>query len=577
MINLKSWKTFIFFAKAYPTRGIFMVSALVVAGLLEGIGIMALLPLVAILTEQSALQSGVVSDIIQNIFHFLGLEVSIGPILLFIVTIIILKSLITMLAMTQVAYSSSHVCTDLRLAYLRSVLKSSWKHFTGLQSGSSANALGTEAQRAAYSFMHGCYALSWSIQVLVYTTIAFLISWKLTLSAVAAGFVMVFLLSSLVRTGRKAGNDQTKVLDSVLARITDTLYGAKPLKAMGKTDNLLSIMEQDAVKLRSVQRRMDISVHAIRVLSEPIMVIFMSIGIYGILSYGSLPVAELLFLALLFLRMVMKISTVQSAYLSMATNESALWSLRAKIDAAATAVDYNEGKIKPTLKKGIKFKNISFSYDDEPILNDISLELPSRGFYVIFGPSGAGKTTFLDLTTGLHQPVSGEIEIDNHPLQSIDMNEWRHKIGYVPQDVLLFHDTVANNVTLNSPDITKNQIVEALKTADALGFVEKMEHGLDTIVGERGTKLSGGQRQRIAIARAIIDHPSLLILDEATSALDKETEQELLKTVKSLSKDILVLAISHDPASLTMADKVFRLENKKLEEVTPEKLARMAG
>ena len=453
MIKLESYKTFLYFAKAYPARSLFMIVALVTAGLLEGIGVMALLPLVSILTEQDNLGNGAVFEIVSTMFYFLNLDVSIGPILIFIVVTIGLKALITMLAMAQVAYSSAHVCTDLRLEYLRHLLGASWKHFVALKSGTSANALGTEAQRSTTSFTQGCYVLSWTMQVIVYTVLAFLISWQLTLSAIFTGFIMVFLLSFLVRAGRKAGNEQTKVLDSVLTRITDTLYGVKPLKAMGKTDTLLSMMEDEAVTLQSAQRAVDMSRHAVRVLSEPIMVLFISIGIYAILVYGHLPVTELLFLALLFLRMVTKVSAVQSAYLSMAANDSALWSLIDKIDAAKKATDVDEGNLEPSFEKGIRLENISFAYDEKMVLDNISIDLPCHGLYVLFGPSGEGKTTLLDLIIGLHKPTSGQVYVDDHPLQKLDMNSWRSKIGYVPQDVLLFHDTIMNNITLNNPDI----------------------------------------------------------------------------------------------------------------------------
>ncbi len=572
MINSKSYETFLFFAKAYPARGIFMIFALLVAGVLEGVGIMALLPLVAILTEQTGVQSGMISEFMGRIFDVLHLEMSVGPILLFITILIASKSLITMLAMMQVSYSSSHVCTDLRLSYLRHVLKSNWQHFISIKSGASANALGSEALRATYAFMHGCYMLSWGIQVVVYAIIAFLISWSLTLSAVFAGGVMVLVLSVFVRIARKSGKEQTTILDAVLARITDTLYGAKPLKAMGKGDNLLSMMEQDTIKLQAAQRNTDIARHAVRVLSEPIMITFIVMGLYAILTFGDLPVAELLFLSLLFLRMVTKISAVQSAYLSMATNESALWSLQSKINAAKKSADCNQGVLEAVLKEGVQFKNISFSYGDQLIIDDLSLKIPATGFHVIFGPSGEGKTTLLDLMIGLHQPNSGEVLIDGQSLTNIKMESWRHKIGYVPQDVLLFHDSVINNVTLSDASITREDVIISLKTAGALAFVEAMENGLETIVGERGSKLSGGQRQRIAIARAIVARPSLLILDEATSALDIETEKSLLKTVKLLSKETLVLAVSHNPASLTMADSVFKLQNSQLKKLSASEI-----
>ncbi|MGH1376940.1 MAG: ABC transporter ATP-binding protein [Alphaproteobacteria bacterium] len=544
-----------------------MIGALLIAGLLEGIGVMALLPLVSIMTEQESSNEGVVFQIIHTLFNTLGLTVTIGPILIFITGLIILKSIITMFAMAQVAHASAHVCTDLRLQYLQNLFAAKWKHFCDLQSGASANAIGIEAQRSAYCFMHSCYALSWMLQVIVYGVIAFLISWKLTIAAGFAGVLMVISLTYLIGTGRKAGNEQTKVLEQVLARITDTLFGVKPLKAMGKEQNLLSMIKGDVLALRSAQLRMDVSRHALRVLSEPVMVTFMAIGIFFILKYGNLPISELLFLALLFLRMVMKISAVQSAYLAMVTNESALWSLIDKIKEAKSMGSTRVGTKEPSLNDGILIKNVTFSHGTNLIFENLNLKLPSKGLHVLCGPSGEGKTTLIDLIIGLNFPDNGSVLIDGVDLTDINIKAWRERTGYVPQDVLLFHDTIANNIRLNDHNISDDEIIDVLKAVDAYDFVQKMDHGIDTIVGERGNKISGGQRQRIAIARAIINQPSLLILDEATSALDKQTEKDIVKTLKQLSEYILIVAISHNVASLEQADTITKIENGILEPI----------
>nr|MBI1231051.1 ATP-binding cassette domain-containing protein [Cytophagales bacterium] len=577
MLKLESWRTFLYFAKAYPFRGFLMVSSLVMAGFFEGIGVMALLPLVSILTDQSEQGDGLVSQSALAIFDFLSIDLSIGPILLFIVIAMILKACTTMFAMSQVVYASAHVCADLRNAYLSNLLKSSWWHFTNLQSGTSANAIGTEAQRAANCFMQACNAIAFAIQVVVYGALAFFLSWSLTLSAIIAGFIMVMLLSVLVRIARVAGDQQTKTLNAVLIHIVETLNNVKPLKAMGKSNNLLHIMEQDVDLLQKAEIRLDLARQALRIMSEPVMVFFVCVGIYVILTYGNFPIAELLFMSVLFLRMVTKVTAVQNAYLSMAANDSAFWSLLGKINAAKQVEDYFGGKEKVSLSRNIRLEDISFFYDNQAVFENISFDLPAKGFFVLFGPSGEGKTTLLDLIIGLHKPTSGTIYIDGVSLNNLDKQHWRAQIGYVPQEVLLFHDTVANNVTLNEKNVSPEEIERALKMAGAHHFVQGMEKGVETVVGERGSKISGGQRQRLAIARALLNHPSILILDEATSALDRDTEKEILRTVKGLSKTILVLLISHNPTAFEFADCIMRLENGNISEVPSEELKAIAG
>ena len=177
------------------------------------------------------------------------------------------------------------------------------------------------------------------------------------------------------------------------------------------------------------------------------------------------------------------------------------------------------------------------------------------------GPSGAGKTTIVDLIVGLIRPNSGEVWMDDVPLADVDFHAWRGKIGYVPQETILFHDTILANVTLNQPGFKASDAEAALRVAGAWNFIAAMPEGLYTPAGERGGKLSGGQRQRIAIARALIREPELLILDEPTTALDPSTEAEICETLRKLSGSVTIFAISHQPALMEVADIVYRVED----------------
>jgi ATP-binding cassette subfamily C protein len=180
----------------------------------------------------------------------------------------------------------------------------------------------------------------------------------------------------------------------------------------------------------------------------------------------------------------------------------------------------------------------------------------------VIGPSGAGKTTLVDLVSGLLRPQQGDVLIDDVPMAQMDVRFWRRQIGYVPQDTVLLHDSILANVTLGDPALGETEAEKALFAAGAWDFVAAMPDGLHTIVGERGSKLSGGQRQRIAIARALAHQPALLILDEATSALDPDSENAICRTLKNLRGKITILAISHQPALVTVADRIYSIREQ---------------
>jgi len=206
-------------------------------------------------------------------------------------------------------------------------------------------------------------------------------------------------------------------------------------------------------------------------------------------------------------------------------------------------------------------KDISFSYGGKKVLKNINLSIPKGAFLSIIGQSGAGKTTIVDLITGLLVPQKGEVCLDGIPLSQLDVKAWRQMIGYVPQETLLLHDSIFFNVTLGDKRFSRKDAEDALKKARAWEFISKMPDGIDTMVGERGGMLSGGQRQRITIARALVHRPELLILDEATSALDPSSELEICRVLEMLKGEYTILAISHREALLKAAEKAYLLRN----------------
>jgi ATP-binding cassette subfamily C protein len=245
----------------------------------------------------------------------------------------------------------------------------------------------------------------------------------------------------------------------------------------------------------------------------------------------------------------------------MRSYESAFWSLQAVIEEASRARETNPGGISPRLEKSVSLNNVNFGYGEALVLSNASLTVPAGSFTAIIGPSGAGKTTIADLIIGLLRPQHGEILIDNVPLEEVDLRQWRRMIGYVPQESFLLHETVLWNVTLGDPEVNEAEAEAALRAAGAWEFVAELPQQIHSSVAERGMALSGGQRQRIAIARALARRPKLLILDEVTNSLDPQTEAAICQTLQGLRGQLTILAISHQPAVVEAADRIYRIQN----------------
>jgi ATP-binding cassette subfamily C protein len=554
-------KLFVAFARAYPVQSALVLAALVLASLFEGLGLTTLLPALSSQAsgESDSPPSGI-SAAVARALAAVGLTPSVGVLLTLVVAGMTLKSVLVLAANRQVGYTVARVATDLRLGFIRSLLAARWEYYLRQPVGALANSLATEANRAAESYLYGATVIALVVQALVYALVAFLVSWQATLAALAAGALFVVAMNRLVHKSRRAGARQTRLLRSLLARLADNLQSVKPLKAMAREGLASTLLEGDTRELNRALRKEVFSKEALRALQEPMLALLIAIGLYVALVRFRMSLASVMLLAFLLVRVLLYLSRMQREYQKMVTCESAYWSLHAAIDAAAADSEHSPEGAVPALRHAIRFDDVGFRYRDAWVLRHLALTLPAGGITAIVGPSGAGKTTVVDLVAALVRPQEGEVIVDDLPLARADWRAWRRMIGYVPQDTVLLHDSVANNVTLGDPDLTREDAERALRAAGAWPFVAGLPEGIDTVVGERGGKLSGGQRQRVAIARALAHGPRVLILDEATSALDPETEAAICRTLEELRGKLTIVTISHDSPLVELADRVYRIE-----------------
>jgi subfamily B ATP-binding cassette protein MsbA len=232
----------------------------------------------------------------------------------------------------------------------------------------------------------------------------------------------------------------------------------------------------------------------------------------------------------------------------------------------------------PSVKGDIVYEGVSFQYEDTPVLKDIYFESKAGEITAFVGTSGAGKTTLLNLLPRFYDPTSGVIRIDGIDVKQVTFKSLRRQIGLVSQDVILFDDTIRNNIAYGAPKATEAEIIHAARAAHAHEFVMKTPMGYDTPIGERGLRLSGGERQRIAIARAILKNPPILILDEATSSLDGESERLVQDALTNLMQNRTTLVIAHRLSTIQNAHKIFVIDHGRIvEDGTHEDLLKLNG
>jgi ATP-binding cassette subfamily C protein len=558
------------FARAYPWQSLIVLLCLILAALLEGIGLSTVVPLMAVLTQGGVAEdpSAMERTALSALDRF-GLEPDLTPLVVIIAAAFTIKAALIILSKRQVGYTVAHVATDLRRGLLRALLSARWGYFARQPIGAAANAMATEANRSAVTYSLLAMVVTAALELCVYTVVALAISWKATLAAALTGMLALVGLNGLVRMSGRAGTRQTELLKSLLSRLTDVLAAFKLLKATGREQLVGPLLEEDTGKLNRQLRKRVLSREALRALQELFTVCFILGALWVGMEMANIAFASLAGLGIVFVRMLDRVNVIQRKYQSVVTEQSAYWSMREMIDRAEAEAEPEEGSRIPTFERAVTLEHVRVTYDDRVILDDANLEIPAREITAIIGASGGGKTTLVDLVTGLLQPDAGQVKIDGVPLPEVSLQAWRHALGYVPQETLLFHDSVLMNVTLGDPDLTEAQAVAALRDAGAWEFVSALPEGIHSSVGERGALVSGGQRQRIAIARALVHKPALLILDEATAALDPESEAAVWETVERLSGRMAVVAISHQPALTDVATRIYRIEDGKPLRIQP--------
>jgi len=559
------------FFRLYRRQTVVMLLAIIMAGLAESIGLVTLLPFLSVVVQgDSGASSATVAgsqagQIVVESLGFFGLEPRPGILLVIIIFTVLVKCILVLFSKKQVGYTVAHVATDLRLNLIRALLAARWEYYVRQPVGNLANAVATEAMRASQAYLCATTMAAMVFQAAVYLVVALLVSWEITLVSLAVALLLLFLLNRLVKKSRRAGSRQTDLLQLLLAQLTDSLQSIKPLKAMAREELADTILVRQTTRLNKALRQQVYSKAALKALQEPMVTLVMIVGLYVALAFLHMQMAAVMVLIFLLAKFLQQLSKVQQQYQKMVIFESAYWSLLDKIAEARQACEIAAGDRRPALKESICFQGIDFAYAETPILCQVNLSFPVGTITALVGPSGAGKTTILDLVTRLCQPRAGEIMVDDVPLADIDLRLWRKMIGYVPQEPLLLNDSVALNVTFGDPEISEAEVVQALKDAGAWEFVKAMPDGLESGVGERGERLSGGQRQRLAIARALVQKPELLILDEATSALDQASEAAICETLGQLKGKLTMIVVSHQPALAALADQVYHLEDGRVE------------
>lgn len=420
------------------------------------------------------------------------------------------------------------------------------------------------------------------LMVVFALSVVLAVSWKLTLATmiiVPPNALLVAFISKKLRRGSTRVQEQIGHLSSILQEI---ISGIRIVKAFGAE-------AREAKRFGERNHRYFkafVKLKILEAMSSPVSeilgiltaVLILAIGGRLVLRGELSPDLLVMFLGLM-LWVIGPIKKLIKVYGSIQSSLAAAVRVFDVLDAPREPFDAEGRRDLAAPQQAIQFQHVGFSYDGvETVLDDVDFEVRAGQIVALVGPSGAGKSTLVDLVPRFQSPTVGRILLDGVDLQELHLRTLREQIGIVTQEVILFHDTVANNLRYGAPEADDAALEQAARAANAHDFIAALPKGYDTVIGERGTRLSGGQRQRLAIARAILKDPPILILDEATSALDSESELAVQEAMERLMAGRTTLVIAHRLSTITGADKIVVLEAGRIvESGSHDELMRSGG
>lgn len=490
----------------------------------------------------------------------------------FVVVTFFLKNLFRYLALFFSAPLKNGVVRDIRNRIYHKVVNLPLAYFSEEKKGDVIAKMTSDVQEVESSIMS-------SVEVVFKEpfTIIFFLGTLIVWSPELTMFVLVLLpVTGLVigRVGKSLKRSSKKVqkqMGILVSTMIETLSGLRIIKAFNAIDTSYEKFQRLNQEYKNQKVRMIRKQHLASPMSEVLgTLVMVTVIYYGgslVLSGGDLKADLFIGYIVVFSQLIQPSKALTSSVYMIQKGMAAVERIDTVLDAEETIAEKPNAVNLEKFEKQIEFQNVGFSYDDGvEVLSDVNLTVKRGKTIAIVGPSGAGKTTLVDLLPRFYDPCEGAVLIDG--IDTRDMKAWdlRAKLGIVTQEAILFNDTVYNNIAFGLKDVSEAEVMNAAKVANAHEFIVQMEEGYHTSIGEDGGKLSGGQRQRISIARAILHNPPILILDEATSALDAESEKLVQEALFKLMENRTSLIIAHRLSTIQYADEIVVMEGGKITE-----------
>jgi ABC-type multidrug transport system fused ATPase/permease subunit len=555
--------------KKYPRLAFWVLALSLIASVLEGFSIGALIPLIQLVGHDTLTLNNLIPfwDRLTPL-HQLRFS-PLTTILCLIFVLIVLRSLVHYWYIIFIHRITTRIRRDLQVELFDKLTSTHVAFFHFTKTGQVAATLQNYTEEIASSIFTTLHLTLIVTRLLVYLVVLALISYKVTFTIVGLAVLAIPGVIWILRRLRDISATTVKAAAQMQTHIQELFSGITLMKIFGMEEHERARFKKIADQIADVHIQAARYLNLITPWSEVLLAALIIGALVITLRVWHVDVASnlsfLLTYAYVFFRFFEQGNAILSG-ISKITHGSGHLKAYDRLMTKAQQHPQPTGiKRLGKLHHGIWLNNVSFAYTpSQPILHHISFHIPRGRMVALVGPSGSGKTTIANLVSGLYEPTDGAITVDDISMRDLDHHDWRSHIGYIAQETTIFNNTIQNNIRYGHPTASYEQVVAACQAAHIHDFVQSLPEQYDTVVGERGVRLSGGQRQRLAIARALIREPEIIIMDEATSSLDAATENEIQKSLQALFTTRTALVIAHRLATITRADNIILIHQGQL-------------
>ncbi|MFH1593940.1 MAG: ABC transporter ATP-binding protein [Candidatus Omnitrophota bacterium] len=562
-------KVLIFFYelfKKFPFLFILNTLVLLAVSVFGVLSFCSIAPIIDYFVSPGAQGISVLTQKIVTLFKSLGLPLTLGTYLVFFLLFQILRNAFYLLARWTALKTWNVVWRTIFVETLEKIFSARWLFFSSNRQGTLFNTLTRETEMVGQGFRSAVMLLSCFLQIIFYLSIPFYLSWQVTSISLMVSLLFAAPIYYLSGIGYNLGKEATNSSNELTHVMQESLSLAKLIIGFGNQKKNIEKTARSLYTLRKIVLKANTLKESIPLIYEPVGVLVIVIG-FLVSKRLMVPLSDIgvIFLALRYVIPLLATIITQNNALA---NFCPSYEQIKKLKTEAEILKQGSGErsfIK--FEKIIYIENVSFAYPDHDLaLRDISIKIPKGKMVAIVGESGSGKSTLIDMIMGFNEPREGRIMFDGVDLRDFNIDSYRKRIGYVPQESVLFNMSIKDNLLWAKEDATNEGIKRACVLANADEFISEFPKGYGTMVGDRGICLSGGQCQRIALARAILREPVLLILDEATSSLDTRSERLIQQAVERIAKETTIVVIAHRLSTIANADYIYVLKNGKVVE-----------